>query len=118
MTYTGIERRKYPRLNCHFLVSYGVCGENCTLDVSQLKNISLGGVCFTAGEQFEKEATLALKIRLPFFPDPIMATGRVIESRESVQGLIYDTRLEFSSMDEYDTKILSKTLYNYLNAKN
>jgi len=117
MEYAGLERRKYPRVNCHFLVIYRALTSNLEKsDTSQLKNISLGGMLFTTAESFEQGANFALKIRLPIAPNPIMPTGKVIESRQVVSGLVYDTRLEFSSLNEDDRQILSQTLDNYLKA--
>ncbi len=114
MEYAGSEKRKCPRVGCHFLVTYrSLAGNEEKSDTSQLKNISLGGMLFTTAESFGPGANLALKIRLPLAHNPIMPTGKVIESRQIVPGLVYNTRLEFSSMNEYDRQILSETLGNY-----
>lgn len=113
MAYAGPERRKYPRLNCHFLVYYRMLEGNDEIDLSQIKNVSLGGMLLTTSKPFEKRAKLALKIRLPGVY--IMPTGKVIESRQIGKVIpIYDTRLEFSDIGESDRQILGETLDNYL----
>ena len=106
MEYAGSERRKYPRVGCHFIVTYRpLIGNEEKSDTSQLKNISLGGMLFTACEPFGQGANLALRIRLPVAYNPIMPTGKVIETRQIISGLVYDTRLEYSTMKEPDRQI-------------
>lgn len=114
MPYSGPERRKYPRANGRFVVSYRVLEEYDNVDISQTKNLSLGGMLITTNRQFEPATNLALEIRLPFDPDPIFLVGRVIESREITKNLIYDTRLEFFSVDEKHKKVMEETVDYYL----
>lgn len=117
MRYEGVEKRRHARIKCGFLATYRELdnfGQRNKSDSSQLKDLSLGGMRFTTSEHFEKGTTLALKIRLPFVHYPVMPKGKVIESREIIKGLLYDTRLEFSEIVEYDNKIISEVLTNYL----
>ncbi|MFA5411218.1 MAG: PilZ domain-containing protein [Candidatus Omnitrophota bacterium] len=114
MAYGGHERRDYPRVSSRFIVSYRVLEEEDNLDVSQTKNISLGGMLLTTNRQFAPGTDLALEIRLPFDPHPIMLTAKVLESREVIRDLIYDTRLQFLSVDEHHQKIINKTVDYYL----
>ncbi len=118
MSYTGPERRKHPRISGRFIVSYRILQENDNVDVSQTKNLSLGGMLLTTNRQFEKGTNLALEIRLPFDPNPIMLIARVIESCEISKDLIYDTRLEFLAIDERHRKIIAQTVSYYLKKEN
>ncbi len=114
MAYGGPERRKHFRVSGRFIVSYRVLEEIDSIDISQTKNLSLGGMLLTTNRQFEPGTKLALEIRLPFDPNPIMLIGRVVESTEITRNLIYDTRLSFLAVDERHRKVLSQTVDYYL----
>jgi len=115
MAYTGPERRKHLRIsNAHFVVSYHIFQESDNIDVSQTKNLSLGGMLLTTNREFQPDTNLALEIRLPFDPNPIILVGKVLESRQIIKDLLYDTRLEFLSVDENHRKLIAKTVEHYL----
>jgi len=114
MAYGGPERRKHPRISARFIVSYRLMEEADNVDISQTKNLSLGGMLLTTNRQFAPGSKLALEIRLPFDPHPIMLIGRIIESKEITKGLIYDTRLEFLAIDENHRKVMTETVSYYL----
>jgi hypothetical protein len=117
MTYTGEERRKVPRVRGRFIVSYRIMDEVDNIDISQTKNICLGGMLLTTNRVFEKGTPLAVEIRLPFEKSPIMLIGRVIDSQEITKDLIYDTRLEFIAVDENHRGIINKTVDYYTGKK-
>lgn len=114
MTYGGPERRKHPRINARFIVSYRVLKEAPNVDVTQTKNISLGGMLITTNKAFEPGTNFALEIRLPFNPHPITIIAKVLQSHEITKDLIYDTRLEFLSIDKKHHKVISDTVDYYL----
>jgi len=114
MIYTGPERRKHRRISARFIVSYRVMEEEDAVDISQTKNMSLGGMLLTTNREFKSGTTLALDIRLPFDPNPIMLIGKVVESREIIKDLIYDTRLSFLAVDERHRKAIGDTVDYYL----
>ena len=114
MAYRGHERRKHPRITAHFIVSYRVLKDEESLDVSQTKNLSLGGMLLTTNKPFPEGTHLALEVRLPFDPDPITLVAKVLESHKVIEGLIYDTRLSFLSIDEKHKKKIFKTVSYYL----
>ena len=114
MSYSGQERRKNPRVSSRFIVSYRIMDEINNVDVTQTKNISLGGMLLTTNRQFVSGTNLALEIRLPFDPHPIMLIGKVVESREIMKDMIYDTRMEFLEIDERHRKVIGETVDYYL----
>jgi len=115
MTYEGAERRRQPRVKGRFIVSYRILEEVNNVDVTQTKNLCLGGMLLTTNRKFETGTNLALEIRLPFERNPIMVIGRVVDSREITKDLIYDTRLQFLAIDENHRQIINKTVEYYLN---
>lgn len=114
MAYEGPERRRSPRINARFIVSYRILEEEDNIDISQTKNLGKGGILLTTNRAFNAGTKLLLEIRLPFDPHPLTMIGRVVESREVTKGLIYDTRLEFLSIDKQHEKIIAQTLDCYL----
>ncbi len=115
MAYEGVERRKHERIKANFIVSYRVLDEINNIDITQTRNLGLGGMLLTTSRQFDKGMNLAIEIRLPFERNPIMLIGRVVESSEITKDLIYDTRLEFLAIDENHRNIISKTVNYYVN---
>ena len=114
MEYSGPERRKYPRINGRFIVSYRILEDINNVDISQTKNVCLGGMLLTTNKAFKIGTNLALEIRLPFDPNPIMIIGKVLESREISKDLIYDTRLLFLAVDDKHRGIIKDTVSYYL----
>lgn len=112
--YEGAERRKFPRAEGRFIVSYRIIPTNDNADISQTKNLSLGGMLLTTNCQFPVGTNLALEIRLPFDPDPIMIIANVLESKEITKSIIYDTRLVFLAVDEKHRKVIAETVGYYL----
>ncbi|MFA5114712.1 MAG: PilZ domain-containing protein [Candidatus Omnitrophota bacterium] len=116
MAFDGAERRRYPRIKANFIVSYRVLEDSDVIDSSQTKNFSIGGMLFTTNKFFKKGTGLALRIRLPFDSRPVEIAGMVVDSREIVKNLIYDTRIEFSPDEKQDGAIKQAVDY-YLKKK-
>ncbi|MDD5567634.1 MAG: PilZ domain-containing protein [Candidatus Omnitrophica bacterium] len=114
MSYSGPERRRHPRVTGRFIVSYRIMNESDNIDISQTKNIGMGGMLLTTNKRFDNGVNLALEIRLPFDPHPIMIIGRVLESKEIIEDMIYDTRIEFLAVDERHKKVINETVGYYI----
>jgi Tfp pilus assembly protein PilZ len=114
MAYRGEEKRQHPRLGRRFMVSYRIAEENDMIDLSQTKNVSLGGMLLTTNRLFATGTNLLLEIRLPFETEPIKIAARVKDSKEVVKNVIYDTRLEFIAVDEKHKDVITKTVEHYL----
>jgi len=93
------ERRLHPRLNANFVVSYRIHKAPENYDLSQTKNVSQGGLMVTTNRKFDKDTFLSITIRFPFIMQRIEVTGQVIDSREVVRNLIYETRVRFLDLD-------------------
>jgi len=112
--YSGIERRENPRINSRFIVSYRVAAEEDNIDISQVKNLSIGGMLLTTNRQFPVGTKLALEIRLPSAHEPIKIIGEVADSRQVIEGIMYDTRLKFFVNIEDYLKVIKATIDYYL----
>lgn len=117
MKYTGPERRKHNRVSGKFVVSYRVKTDIDNVDISQTRNLSLGGMVLTTNRNFPMDTILAIDIRLPFFVGTVSLIGKVMESREVVKDLIYDTRIQFIAVDSKAEGIIKETVGYYLKEK-
>ena len=108
------ERRKFVRIAGTFVISYSdITTADAKSDVSQTKNISLGGILFTAGQQFKAGTVLKIKLRLPDTPDYFDAKVKVISSKQRVKGIMYDTRVKFIEIRGEDKSAINKIIeYN------
>ena len=97
--YKGSERRAHPRLNINFVVSYRIHKAPENYDLSQTKNVSQGGLMVTTNRKFDKGIFLAITIRFPFILQRIEVLGQVVDSKEIVRNLIYETRVRFLDLD-------------------
>ena len=70
MSYEGPDRRRQPRVAGKFVVSYRVKAEVNNYDISQTRNLSLGGMLLTTNREFGPGTVLAIDIRLPFLLTP------------------------------------------------
>ncbi len=97
--YNGPERRKYERLEANFVVSYRIQDNPNGYDLSQSKNVSQGGMLLTTNKIFNEGTCLSMTIRFPLIPQKIEVTGQVVESKEVVRDLLYETRIKFLDLD-------------------
>ncbi|MCM8796652.1 MAG: PilZ domain-containing protein [Candidatus Omnitrophica bacterium] len=117
MEYAGQEKRRHPRINARFIVSYRILDKEDKVDITQTKNLSLGGMLITTNRKFEPGTNLLMEIRLPFDPQPTVIYGRVVESREIAKNLIYDTHICFGHMEGRKTKVVIDTVDYYIHKK-
>ena len=114
--YKGPERRKYPRVDATFVVSYRPKEIPEGYDLVQTKNVSQGGMLITTNRYFEKGTQLELTIRFPFVSQKIVTTAEVVDCKEVAKNLLYETRLKLLDLDvsifkkigEYIRKVLEE----------
>ncbi len=98
--YNGQEKREYPRVDANLVINYRIQELPDSYDLSQTKNISQGGILITTSKLFERGAQLTMNLRIPLVPQRIKFSGEVVDSREVVRDLIYETRVKFLGLDE------------------
>ena len=113
-SYQGNERRRSPRAIGHFVVSYRILEGSKLSDLTQSKNISEGGLLITTNRKFEKGTGISIFIRLPFCREKIQMVGRVVDSKEIVRNLIYETRMCFVDLEDEKRKVIEETVKEYL----
>jgi len=102
----GRERRKKSRADATVVVSYHLLEEDGNYDLSQTRNISQGGMLLTTNRKFEKGARLGMTIQFPFLKDKIQVVGEVVNSREMIKDVIYETRVMFYNLKSQLLRLL------------
>ena len=108
------ERRRYIRIEKHFIISYYEKDDPATRHgISQLKNISMGGICFVTSQQYFKGIKLGIELKTPFLADTVHIEGTVLESHEKVANMIYETRLAFAPLNPQAEIVLQKMVVTF-----
>ena len=110
----GAERRQYPRVRKNFIIRFSEKNNpSLKFEVSQIENISRGGICFTSTLTFKTGTELSIELRTPYIADTIYLEGEILESHEKIKGLIYHNRLKFKDVTPLAERVLEKIeLYN------
>ena len=102
-------RRKHVRIYRNYILSYHLKGKgNVKYEMSQVNNISKGGINFTVTAPFDKGSDLVIEMKTPFLDDHVTLQGTVLESRQKVQGLLYEVRIQFHDLAPQAEEILAK----------
>ena len=108
------ERRKYKRIEKHFILTYYDQNDPMVrFDASQLKNISLGGMCLITSKSFAPFTVLNIELKTPFQSELTHLEGIVIQSQEKISGIIYETHLEFQNITDSAKRILAKIIEHF-----
>ena len=110
-----IERRRYVRIEKHFIISYYVKSDPIRkYDISQLKNISMGGMCFVTSRAFGPHTTMGIELKTPYFAETAHIDGTTLASHEKVPNMIYETRLSFDALSPIAEVVLKKIVETFL----
>lgn len=102
--YSGKERRRYPRFDLKITVKYEFKDE---INVNPSVNISRGGVLIRSKSPVPVNAHIILRIGLPTSDEEVIAVSRVVRVEKNDNNNSYMIALSFSSMDQYDNKVLA-----------
>lgn len=110
------ERRRGKRIKKHFILSYfeKEYPHRC-YELTQLKNIGPGGMCFITSQKFNPGTKLGIELRTPYLAETTYLEGEVLESHEKVKELIYETRLKFEFLDQQGEFWVAKLIEFFTN---
>ncbi len=112
------EKRKYPRIDKHFILSYFDLNDPLSRhNASQIKNIGLGGLCLITSKPFLAGTRLSVELKTPFLSEFIQLKGTVLESKEKIKNIIYETRVQFDDIPLPAQAVLSKLIEHFRNEK-
>ncbi len=105
------ERRKHPRVNKTFMLSYyDLENPDHKHEITQLKNISLGGMCFITTHFVEPETRIGIELKTPYLVSITHLEGKTLGSTEKIKNMVYETRLEFCNLSEQSELLLNKLI--------
>ena len=103
------ERRKFKRIKKHFILTYYAKNDPTKrFDVTQLQNISRGGMCFLSTIEYPFNTQLAVELKTPYVADVVNLEGVVLEIRVKVPNMIFKTRLTFKELSPIAGNVLDK----------
>ncbi len=103
------EKRQYQRIQRNFIICYNdkITPDN-KYEVTQIKNISLGGLCFVTHKFYPEGSKLSFELRTPYLTDTVHLEGAVLESKEKIKSILYETRLIFDRLSSESELVLQK----------
>lgn len=110
----GAERRRFPRLDVELIVRYKVLSTSEQEFEATTKNISQGGLCLLTHEELKPDTFLAVEIKFPQTPEPVVAIGHVVWSQASPLGPSpaghrrFDNGIEFEKISDSDRQRIGK----------
>lgn len=105
----SVERRKHVRIKKNYILRFSDRNNpSLKFDVSQIENVSKGGLCFTSGIPFVEKTLINIELRTPYLYDTAHLEGQIIQCREKVSGLIYENHLKFQNLTPKAEDILEK----------
>lgn len=108
---SGKERRQHKRVNKNFILKYfELSNSKEKYEITQIKNISQGGLCFISSKQIPENTQLGLELRTPYISTTTYLQGIVLESQDKITGVLYETRLRFENLDPQSQLILQELM--------
>ena len=105
------ERRVYVRMKRNFMLSYlHKTNLSQKMEITQLKNISTGGMCFVTTQKIESSTELTIELTTPYLANTTLLQGTVKDSHEKAKGILYETRLEFGDLNSKDKMVLTQLI--------
>src|SRR3990167_910362 len=113
------ERRRSQRIRKHFILSYFEKDyPDRRYELTQLKNISHGGMCFITSQKFNPGVKLGIELKTPYVAETTYLEGVVLESHEKIRSMIYETRLKFEFLDPQGEFCVAKLIEFFVNGEN
>lgn len=103
------ERRRHKRISKNFILTYfDKADPSQRYEITQLKNISRGGMCFVTTRQYAPQTTIGVELKTPYISDTTTLEGKVLESHEKARDVLYETRMQFTRFDAQAAFIIDK----------
>ena len=101
--------REHVRVYRSFILTYySASNPSVQREVSQINNISVGGMSFSATAPIAVGESLNIELKTPFLAEGVLLQGKVLECREKISQLIYEVRLQFDNLSEQAKEVLVK----------
>ncbi len=109
------DRRQHPRINKTFVLSYfDLKNPGQKHEITQLKNISVGGMCFITTHSVEPSTRIGVELKTPYLASMTYLEGNTLNSCEKIKNMVYETRLQFDSLSEQSKALLDRIIKIFL----
>ncbi len=109
MTDSFKDRRRHVRVYHNYILSYHLKGKgNIKYEMSQVNNISKGGINFIITAPFEPGSELVIELKTPFLNDKVTLEGVVLDSKEKIPGILYEARVQLHDLSAEAQDVLDK----------
>ena len=88
------------------------------LEITQLKNISKGGMCFVTSIPIPLDTMIHVDLQTPYIAEVTYLNGIVRGCQENIKGMLYETRIEFQSLNKQSEILLYKMITFFENGEN
>ncbi len=101
MDYSGREKRRYTRVEHHYIIRFRETNSSRDRDVSSVRNISKSGILFYASSSFKPGSELEICMKVPPLPKESIFWGTVVRCKPR-QGMkdSYEVAVNISKIDE------------------
>lgn len=101
------DRRKHTRIDTSFNFGYRIYTRTeIAGDISQIKNISVGGAQILTKHKLNSDNILEINFRTPKSKEKIILFGKVLDCYKIQEKAIYVSRVSFAYPDENTFKIM------------
>ena len=100
------DRRKYIRLEKHYLLKYKVLDK--AAEMSFVRNISATGVLFYCKKQLRRGDMVELQINFPGYPKPVKGVAEVMRVNALKKMGGFEIGVQFVNVDEDAKKFIEK----------
>lgn len=108
------EKRKYKRITKPLILSYfDKTSPTQKKEITQVRNISLGGICFVSTVKLIPSTTIGLEIKTPFLADSVYVEGHLLSSNDRVPNMLYENRVEFKSISPESKIVIEKLIHHF-----
>ena len=96
----SVNARTEKRIRVPYLMKYRPLGSGVPFEVNNLKDISAGGLRFTADKPFDGETLIEVHLIIPPLNAHLETLAKVQRSRRAQDALVYYVSAVFVSLDE------------------
>lgn len=105
---SGAEARLHQRLDVNYLLKYEAGASAKEPAITNIKNISAGGMKFLSREVIPETATINVNVLIPPLERSFQAQATVLRVRRLKKRLIYSVAVRFTDISQKDQKTLDE----------
>lgn len=100
--------RQYKRLYTDYLVRYETDVSGEPPHITNIKNLSAGGLKFLTKEPLRENATIKVVLLIPSLERPFRAQGRIVRVRRLKKRMIYSVAITFTDISAVDREVINR----------